>query len=216
MTDGREQSTAIASYWNLVGERYLELFRDEFEKKPYDRQVVASFAAGLSAGASVCDAGCGPCGHVTRLLANVGLDAVGVDISPKCVELARKEQPLLRFELMDMASMAFPDGAFQGLFCYYALHYQSKLSLGGVIREFARVLSPGGRLLIVVKEGASEGWIDDPMGSGLRIFWCDFAPEELQALVAGNGFEVSGCEVRDPLPDEIAVRRIFLTARCMG
>lgn len=166
MPDKSEQSTAVARYWDIVAERYLELFRDEFEGKPYDKQVIASFASGLKTNARVCDAGCGPCGHVTRLLADAGLDAVGVDISPKCIELARKEQPSLRFDVMDMASMAFADGAFQGLVAYYALHYQAKSSLGGVIREFARVLCPGGLLLIVVKEGSGEGWINDPMGSG--------------------------------------------------
>lgn len=213
MPEKDEHRATVASYWDAVAERYLELFRDEFQGKPFDRQVIASFAASLKAGATVCDAGCGPCGHVTRLLADAGLNADGVDISPMCIALARKEQPLLRFEVMDMAGMDFPDGTFQGLVSYYSLHYQPKNRLNGVIREFARVLHPTGLLLIVVKEGCSEGWIADPMGSGRQVFWCDFQPQELQSLVSVNGFDVTGCEVREPLPGEIAVRRIYLTAR---
>jgi len=213
MPEKDEHRATVTRYWDTVADRYLELFRDEFQGKPFDRQVITSFAAALKEGASVCDAGCGPCGHFTRMLADAGLDAVGVDISSKCIELARKEQPALRFKVMDMARMDFPDGAFQGLVSYYSLHYQPKLSLNGVIREFARVLHPAGLLLIVVKEGNREGWIADPMGSDQQVFWCDFQPEELQSFVSANGFDVTGCEVREPLPEEIAVRRIYLSAR---
>jgi SAM-dependent methyltransferase len=216
MPEKVEHRATVAGYWDAVAERYVELFRDEFQGKPFDRRILASFAEELAAGATVCDAGCGPCGHVTRLLADAGLNAVGVDISPRCIELARKEQPSLRFEVMDMAGMDFADGEFQGLVAYYSLHYQPKLSLGGVIREFARVLYPAGLLLIVVKEGCGEGWIADPMGSSQQVFWCDFQPEELQSLVSANGFDVTGCEVREPMPEEIAVRRIYLSARRAG
>jgi ubiquinone/menaquinone biosynthesis C-methylase UbiE len=216
MPERDEHRATVARYWDAVAERYLELFCDEFQGKPFDRRILASFARELTAGARVCDAGCGPCGHVTRLLADAGLNAVGVDISPKCIELARKEQPSLRFEVMDMAGMNFPDGEFQGLVAYYSLHYQPKLSLRGVIREFSRVLCPQGLLLIVVKEGSSEGWIADPMGSGQQVFWCDFQPQELQSLVSANGFDITGSEVREPLPEEIAVRRIYLLARRAG
>lgn len=208
-----EHPATIAQYWDTVAERYLQLFRDEFDGKPYDRRIIASFAAEMQPGASVCDAGCGPCGHVTRLLADTGLNAVGVDISPKCIALARQEQPSLHFEVMDMANMAFLNETFQGVVAYYALHYQPKSSLDKVIREFARVMRPGGLLLIVVKEGSNEGWIADPMGSGQQVFWCDFQPEELLALAVANGFEIVSCETREPFPEEITVRRVYLTAR---
>jgi len=180
------QSAVIASYWDAVAARYLQLFRDEFHSKPYDRQFLASFTAQLGVNAKVCDAGCGPCGHVTRLLADAGLDIVGVDISTLCIELARLEQPALRFAVMDMAAMDFADGALQGLVSYYALHYLPKSSLGAVLREFARVLHAGGSLLIVVKEGTAEGWIDCPMGSGQTVFWCEFTVEELRSLAADD------------------------------
>jgi len=206
------QRLKTVEYWDAIASRYLEAFRDEFEGKSYDRQVLRDFADGLGSSARVCDVGCGPCGSTTRLLADAGVDAMGIDLSSRCVELARKQQPVLRFDVMDMAKMSFPDKSFDGLVHYYSLHYQPKAQLGAVMQEQARVLRSGGTLLIVAKEGTSEGWIDDPMGSGLSVFWCDFSPRELQALVEQHGFEGARCAVRDPLPSEIAVRRIYLTA----
>ena len=213
MPDREEHCATVSRYWDAVAGLYLELFRDELQGKPFDRQILASFAKKLASGAVVCDAGCGPCGHVTRLLADAGLDVVGVDISPKCIELARAEQSALRFEVMDMAAMNFSNGAMRGLVAYYSLHYQPKAGLGETMREFARVLCAGGSLLIVAKEGSSEGWIEDPLGSGQKVFWSDFKPEQLQELAIAHGFDVTSCEIRDPLPEEIAVRRIYLSAR---
>lgn len=207
-----EHLATIARYWDSVAKRYLELYRDELRGKPYDQQAIASFAADLNPGARVCDAGCGPCGHITRLLADSGLDVVGVDISKKCVSLARREQQSLRFEVMDMATMDFADDTFQGVVAYYALHYQPKSNLDRVVREFARVLRPLGRLLIVAKEGEGEGWISDPMGTGQQVFWCALGRQELEALVTANGFIITGSDVREPLHGEIAVRRIYLRA----
>lgn len=200
----------VVQYWDSVAERYLRLFRHEFDDKPFDREVLKAFAEAVGHEGFVCDAGCGPCGHVTRILADQGLRVIGVDISPHCVELARVEQPTLKFEVMDMARMAFRDAELDGLVAYYALHYQSIATLGETLREFARVLKPGGRLLIVAKAGEGEGWIDDPMGSGERVFWSAVPEDRLIPLVEENGFESRSLTVREALAQEIAVDRIYL------
>ncbi len=205
--------TAVVGYWDAVAARYLELFRDEFSAKPFDRAVIRVFAADLGAGAAILDAGCGPCGQVARLLSDYGATVTGVDISSACIALARQEEPALRFEVMDMADTAFEDGSFDGVVAYYALHYQPKQSLAGVVREFARVLRGGGRLLLVAKEGSGEGWIADPLGITGTVFWSAMSQDELMQLVADNGFDVVGCEAREALAQEIDVRRLYLTAR---
>ncbi len=213
---GRLDSSAVVRYWDAVAARYLELFRDELESKPYDRKVLRTFAASLGAGARVCDAGCGPCAHVAKLLADEGLQVEGVDLSPECVRLSCAQQSALRFHVMDMAAMDFAPGTFDGVIAYYALHYQPKTTLDAVIREFARVLCSQGHLLLVVKEGEGEGWIPDPLGVENEVFWCAFRKDELESLVSRNGFQVVDCTVREPLPEEIQVRRIYLTAQRRG
>jgi SAM-dependent methyltransferase len=203
---------AIADYWDAVGPRYLALFRNEFDDKPFDQAVLRDFATGLRPGAKVLDAGCGPCGHVARILANEGLDVTGVDISQACIRLARTAEPTLRFEVMDMADLSFPDGHFDGIVAYYALHYHPYSELAGVIRELARVLRYGGQLLLVAKEGSGEGWIDDPMDITGKVFWSAWPADDLQSLVAENGFAEVHCQARSPLKHEIDVRRIYLSA----
>jgi len=207
---GNYSPAGVAAYWDTVAPHYLELFREEFQSKPYDLAALAEFAAGLGPGARVCDAGCGPCGHVARILANHGLEVVGIDISPRCIELARIEQPNLEFQVMDLARLDFAVGELDGLLAYYSLHYQPKVSLPAVFAGFARVLRPGGRVLIVAKQGEGEGWIEDPLGSGQQIFWCSFQLAELETLLAGSGLRVAQSAVRAPLPAEAAVPRLYV------
>jgi ubiquinone/menaquinone biosynthesis C-methylase UbiE len=203
---------AVIRYWDIVADKYLDLFRHELESKPYDLEILHAFAIDLGAGSRVCDAGCGPCAHVTRLLVDHGLDVIGIDISSRCISLAQQEQPSLQFEAMDITAMTFADAELDALVAYYVLHYEQKSSLRFVLREFARVLRPGGRILIVVKQGNSDGWIPDPMGSGKSVYWCEFEPDELKALLVQSGFINLNCTVRDPLPNEISVPRIYITA----
>src|SRR5574340_1743245 len=101
----------VASYWDSVADRYLELFREELAGKPYDQEILRRFAASLSPGSLVCDAGCGPCGHISRFLSDLGMKVVGVDISPRCITLARYEQPDIQFEIMDLGCRDFKDGS---------------------------------------------------------------------------------------------------------
>lgn len=53
----------------------------------------------------VADLGCGP-GKVTAHLAELGVPAFGVDLSPKMIELARQAHPGLHFEVGSMTSLA--------------------------------------------------------------------------------------------------------------
>jgi len=202
----------VREAWDRRADRYLELFRDELEAKPYDQATLQAFAARVGAGGRVADVGCGPCGHVAALLTRLGLATLSVDLSPRCIELARREQPGLRFEVMDLAALALGEGRLDGLVAYYALHDQPRSRLGATFAEFARVLRPGGQLLVAAKEGTDEGCVADPLGSGLTVYWASQTGHDLAARVTAAGFREERCEVREPLPGEIAARRLYLTA----
>ncbi|MBB5060398.1 SAM-dependent methyltransferase [Granulicella aggregans] len=206
------QQADVIRYWDSVAPKYLAMFRNELQGKPFDLAVLRSFAEDLGPLARVCDVGCGPCAHVTSLLADFGLDLVGIDISPVCIDLARKEKPSLNLRVMDAADLQFDECALDGLIAYYLLHYLPRRSWSQVITGFARVLRPGGKLLIVMKRGEGEMWIPDPMGGPVDTFWAACASEELETLLRSAGFHVVSVQSRHPLAQEIAVDRIYLQA----
>lgn len=205
----RERTRA---YYDTVAETYLALFRDELGPKEYDRAALERFAARVGARGRVIDAGCGPCGHVARYLTDAGLEVTGVDLSPVCVALARREQPDLRFETMAMEAMTFPDASFDGLVAYHSLMYLPKAVWPALARGFHRVLRPGGVLLVVAKEGEGEGLVPDPLGSGLETFFALAGQTGLERWLTAGGFRVLHADTREPYPFEIPVRRVFVLA----
>jgi SAM-dependent methyltransferase len=209
---GPGTAAGVARDWDARADRYLELFRDELDGKPFDRSVLDDFAGRAGPGARVCDAGCGPCGHVSAYLARRGLDMLGIDLSPRCVELARAQQPACAFEVGDLRRMDLADPRpLDGLVAYYALHDQPRALLAGTVAAWHRVIRPGGQLLVVAKEGASDGVTDDPLGSGRRVYWAEYSAGELAEAVSAQ-FRVDTCRSRDAYDDEIPARRIYLTA----
>lgn len=200
----------IVRTWDARADHYLRLFRHELDGKPFDLATLRTFAERVPEGGRVYDAGCGPCGHVTELLASYGLDVRGIDLSPRCVALARQEKPECRFAVMDQRDIAGERLA--GLVSYYSLHDQPKSGLPATLAAWAMALRPGGQLLIVAKEGSGDHVIDDPLGGDLRVYWAEFTEYELRAAVGAAAFRVDDCTVREAYDDEIPTRRIYLAA----
>jgi len=206
--------TALLSVADSVAAEYIARFRDELWSKPFDVSLLGAFAGSVGRGARVCDVGCGPCAHVTRLLADLGVETIGVDLSPGCIELARREQPALDLRVMDAMNLSFPASSFDGLVAYYLLHYLTRASWPLLLAEFARVLKPGGRLLVVLKAGEGEAWIPDPMGGAVETFWAACSRNELESFVSSAGFRLVEGSIRHALANEIAIDRIYLQAEC--
>ncbi|MFD9946707.1 class I SAM-dependent methyltransferase [Nonomuraea sp. NPDC059023] len=203
----------VVRVWDARADHYLRLFRHELAGKPFDLEVLDAFAQRVGDGGRVCDAGCGPCGHVTALLAAHGLDAFGIDLSPRCVELAGGEQPGCRFEVMDQRAVP---PALDGLVSYYSLHDQPKRELPSALGAWAAAIRPGGQLLVVAKEGYGDGVIADPLGGELRVYWAEYTAPELRAAAEAAGFLVDDVTVREAYEDEIPTRRIYLSATRSG
>jgi SAM-dependent methyltransferase len=108
-------------------------------------------AADLFRGAQVLDFGCAT-GWLTMGMAQMGCNAVGVDISPNALKLAaglKAARPpaqgggRLDFLAYDGQRLPLADESLDRIVCYDAFHHVR--DQGATIREFARVLRRGGR-----------------------------------------------------------------------
>lgn len=96
----------------------------------------------FASGARVLDMGCGP-GASLGVLAGAGLRALGLDISPVLLAEARESAPALR---ADMAALPLKAESLDGIVCECVLSLADDKA--AVLRECARTLRPGGRLLL--------------------------------------------------------------------
>jgi SAM-dependent methyltransferase len=93
--------------------------------------------------ARVLDAGCGQGELAERIAFELGSEVVGVDQSARMVELSRARGVDAR--IGDVQALAFPDESFDCVVAAWMLFHVPDVDLG--VREIARVLRPGGRLV---------------------------------------------------------------------
>ena len=109
-----------------------------------DEPVVKEIVDSLPVGVAL-DAACGT-GRHAQFLAERGHRVIGVDGSPDMLARARTRVPQGEFLLGDLHQLPVADAEVDLVVCALALTHIA--TLGPVIAEFARVLRPGGHLVI--------------------------------------------------------------------
>lgn len=109
-----------------------------------DEPFVHQILDGLPAGVAL-DAACGT-GRFADYLAEKGHQVIGVDSSPDMLTVARRRVPSAEFLLGELDRLPVGDNAVAIVTCALALAHMPEL--GPAIAEFARVLRPGGHLII--------------------------------------------------------------------
>lgn len=143
--------------------------------RPYAReQYLASFRS-LRPGSRVIDVGCGT-GHDAAFLAQLGLDVIAVDISPEMCRLARKRLAGIenvRVLEADSDHLAKLENTFDGVLS--ALEIFHHADLNETICKYARLLTLGGKLVIVTNHPVRNMLLRDPPNYFIEdFFWEDW------------------------------------------
>jgi SAM-dependent methyltransferase len=128
-----------ASYLAALASRFAERRKENYE------------LLALAEGASVLDVGCGlgeVCADLVKLVGEGGT-VVGVDLSEDLLGRARQQWGMLpiRFEAGDAEALRIEDASFDAVYSERVVQHLSRP--GTAIEEMARVLRPGGRLLVI-------------------------------------------------------------------
>ncbi len=111
-----------------------------------EETAVETLLRDLPAGAAL-DAACGTGRHARRLV-ELGHAVSGIDLTPEMLERARANVPEASFAVADLRELPFEPESFSVVVCGLALAHLP--SLEGAVGELARVLTPGGRLIVSV------------------------------------------------------------------
>ncbi len=199
--------------YNNAAEKYNELFFDELDKKNFDKNFLDDFLKHFNSNSMICDAGCGPCGHVADYINKKGIKVIGIDISEKCIEIARCSKPEIEFEVGDFSRFRFGNNYFEGIISYYSLINIPKIYIKNILNEFNRVLKTNGYLLLAVKGGEFEGLQDELLGIETEIYLSLYTKKEIETYLIQSGFKIIKLEERTPYFDEININRIFTIAQ---
>lgn len=124
-----------------------EFFEDHLQMTvhEYGGRVPALFTAGVGAGVSVLDVGCG-IGFWLHQFCPLGARVTACDITQRGVDITRRRAELYGFHadvrLGNTERLPFPDSSFDHVNCQGVIHHTPDTA--ACIKEFARVLRPGG------------------------------------------------------------------------
>ena len=150
--------------YDAIAERYAE-WAASFESPAL--RWVEKLQARLPDGSRVLDLGCGGGGPATRALATRH-DVVGVDISERQLERARRLVPEARFVQANVTEVAFEPESFDAVVALFLLGHVPRAKQRPLLGRIHGWLVPGGRLLATLgtlstDDEVEADWLGAPM-----------------------------------------------------
>lgn len=202
----------VAKLYDKVAGEYAEVFSDELEKKPKDREILLRFSQELGNRRPVWDFGCGP-GQTTKCLHDLGVQISGLDLSEKILEQARISHPEIPFRRGDLLDLELEDDSVAGVVAFYAIVHFTEEQVGKAFREVFRILQPDGVFLFTYHIGEGRIHLDEFLGKKVDIDFMFFSTEFISRCLEESGFGRIEVIERDPYPDvEYQSRRAYVFA----
>jgi ubiquinone/menaquinone biosynthesis C-methylase UbiE len=175
----------VTDWDKLFDEWYLRTYAPlQSDEDAEEMALAAARFAGVEPGADVLDAPCG-FGRHSIALARAGFHVTGADRSPVLLAEARRRGGGLDVDWVqaDYRELPLPDASFDAVFnLFSSLGYVGPEGDVQALREFRRVLRPGGRLVIetmhrdrLVRIYQQRGW-DELPGDGYLLQEREFDP----------------------------------------
>jgi SAM-dependent methyltransferase len=169
------------SFFDAVGPEWDALRKVWSDDLLRARAVARLVPAGMSA----VDVGTGT-GTFALELARLGLRVVAVDRSARMLAAARTRLDAagandVELRAGDVAALPLRDGEVDSAFAHMVLQYLA--SPGDALREMARVVRPGGTVVVADFTSHEREWMRDELG----VVRLGFAREEIETLFAAAG-----------------------------
>ena len=161
--------------WGSSAQAWIDAMGEGGERGDWGRRhildpvMLARVASGRFGNAL--DVGCGE-GRFCRMLKAAGVRTTGIDPTPALLEAAGRRDPSGDYRFGRAEHLEFAAASFDLVVSYITL--VDIPDFRAAIREMARVLKPGGSLLVANLTGftsacASQGWIKDGKGEHLHF-----------------------------------------------
>ena len=141
--------------------------------------------------ADILDVACGP-GNITYYLLKrrPNFKILGIDLSPKMIALAQKNNPQAEFQVMDCRDIEASNKVYDGIICGFCLPYLSKEEAIEFIKNASKVLIINGLIYISAMEAdySQSGFKTSSSGDSMFIHYhqADYLTQALNE----NGFKI--------------------------
>lgn len=154
-TDGMHEVQSeeqVRLAYDARADEYADAFRSTEPEQRIELAMVNHFAESLRGQRRVLDAGCGA-GRFLPILAGLGCEVDGLDLSPGLIRNARARHPSFVTQVGTLTDLPFTSASFDGYFSWYSTIHSADEALRTLLREAHRVLRPGGSILVAFQSG---------------------------------------------------------------
>ncbi len=199
--------------------RLRDLLREREDRQALNERLLepgqswflwAGALASLLPPLEVADFGCGT-GVLSASLARWARKVVAIDQSRQALKKAReraRRDGLKNIDFLqeDLHQLSLPSGKLDLVVASQSLHHTDQPA--AVLREAARILKPGGKVVVLELMPHREEWVRERLGHK----HLGFQPDELSAELGEAGFSDVTCEThaRDGAPAREGTFRVFL------
>jgi acylphosphatase/protein-L-isoaspartate O-methyltransferase len=203
MTGEHDAVLVTKAAYEADARAWAERRRGAFVEARYQR-----FRDLLPEGALVLELGCGP-GNDAALLADLGLEVVGLDLTRSMLEVARGRGRARALLEGDSRRLPLHSGAFDGVWASASLLHLPKAQVDAALAEARRVLKPRGVICTFMKMGDYDGIMTAEQRGGSAAvrgdrYFAHYGPSEWPAHLEACGFSLLGqhtFEVQAQLPN---------------
>jgi ubiquinone/menaquinone biosynthesis C-methylase UbiE len=162
---------------------------------------------------NILDLGCGS-GRDAKVFSEKGYKVIGIDLSEKLLEIAKKEAPRARFQYMDMRRLEFSNETFSGIWSVASVLHLPKLDVLQCLSECNRVLKSNGAIYIGVKLGIGEEFKPDTRyAEDAFKFYSYFQEGEMENLLQRAKFEILDSTSKETFKEYLQHKEIRVLAK---
>jgi SAM-dependent methyltransferase len=148
-------SLIMESTQQQIIEYYDEFYNTEgfiYYPPEFTRKILMSLCAkaGVPNGARILDVGCAT-GYYSAVLASLGYDVTGIDISETGIRKAQELYPDIRFEMQDATALPYPEASFDFVFALgvSVANTRDLSELHEWLEDLLFVTAPGGSVALL-------------------------------------------------------------------
>lgn len=168
--------------YDRIAKKY-NLARNQFKNLKYLEKLNLL----LNPASTVLDLGCGAGEPIDKFLVDHGHQIIGIDISSKQIDLARKNVPQGKFEVKDLSELKEKEFNVDAVISFYTIFHIPRKKHQELFRTINSFLPEGGLLLVTMGASKWEG-VEDFHGT--QMYWSHYGPEKNRKMLENAGFRI--------------------------
>jgi 2-polyprenyl-3-methyl-5-hydroxy-6-metoxy-1,4-benzoquinol methylase len=207
-----DKTKMAVAVFNKLAARYQEKFMDV---SLYSDTLDLFCDAVNTQGATILELACGP-GNITKHLLNKRPDfkILGTDLAPNMIELAKINNPMASFQIMDCRDIGILSKKYDALMCGFCLPYLSKEESIKLISDASDILNPNGIIYVSTMEDDYTKSDFKKGSSGDEIYMHYHQADYLSSALENSGFNILTLKRQDfPSPEGEKTTDLILIAQ---